>query len=1224
MKNLIKIFAIVSVLSFSSAFSQNIGLPKIINYYDPDNPYSVDQVWDIKMLPNGNIYFAASSYFIEFDAFKFNPILNNVSNTFYSFDIDTINKTLFIGSVPELTFCSLSNKSFFIQPIILPITIQSAWRTFFCDSVIYFSINKTDVLVKYNNEYKLIQKPHNVDIYRIFKDNNKVFLVSKEYLFFSEKDNAVEIPLKNNNILKEDIRHISFYDKNLLFIITKKGSFNILNLSTGNVSNFEVDFKSQIENKDVYFCTKINDTSYIITTLIDGVFIFNKRGKLLEHINHKTGLLSNSVYYAYVDEYKNIWLGTGKGITLINYNSPIRYIDTRLNLNSAISTIALFNKKIIVGTYSGIFLASEKNKSLEKISDIIYSNNIQKTNSNYYILTSYNKVEIVDTNFKSLLFIKTQQSPRSIAKSPKFKNRFYFIDDNAFLSVYEFFEKPKPELKKVFCFEELNLNPDKLYFDQKGNLWVCSNNLLILIDFNSNEDFKTSKIYYYNTNNGLPNERISSIFELNDTIFVSYETGTFFLENYDSSKKQFYFKKYQFFDNQQIIANIKVDDKSYFVTKEGYLLRYRNRVLDKFYFKANFENFFSNLLVINKQLIFNAKDRIFIIDTNDLDKLMNNKFLIKLSDFQIDSLEYKFIFNDSFFEQKGDFIKIKKKIKRNSNLTLLFNTNFYENTTSIRYYFQIKEDSDQWEYFVANKLFLRKVKPGTYKILVKATNYLNQNSNIVEIEIFVEKNWYERTFFVFIFILLALIIVYLLVQRTIKSLKQQKEQLEDVVQERTLKLEEQKEELELQTEELKEQKKLLERETKRLNTVLQELKILSMVAQKTNNSVVIVDKRGKFDWWNRYFIEMFEKKLEEYKDLPLREAHKKVRPDIYREIKNYTIDKGILQYTTYDRFNNGNDFWYQTVIIPVDTEDGLWFVVIDSNITEIKNLEKLIQSNQGLIDTYKNQLTKTIAELNLRNNEFKKIIKTNFQNQKYGILLRSLSINIKPLVNFIENFFIIDLPMSSISGDFNSSILLNPNELLFFIGDATGHNVKGAILGNITTNLINQIVLQNNNYSNAEILNELNKKLYDVLLKTKDDFVNIALMRFNKLTQTISFASSKIGLMLVEKNNIAYNYRFYQAQKINVSEDLMSQFNEIEIKITNKTRLYISTDGWASQFDKMGHKKYGQKQIEEFLLSIQNVDFVRHRDLILNELQLWRGNFEQIDDILIFGVQIDW
>ena len=65
----------------------------------------------------------------------------------------------------------------------------------------------------------------------------------------------------------------------------------------------------------------------------------------------------------------------------------------------------------------------------------------------------------------------------------------------------------------------------------------------------------------------------------------------------------------------------------------------------------------------------------------------------------------------------------------------------------------------------------------------------------------------------------------------------------------------------------------------------------------------------------------------------------------------------------------------------------------------------------------------------------------------------------------------------------------------------------------------------------------------------------------------------------------------------------------------------FQTDFRISLVGKNG-KKYKSSNFRRFLLSIKDKDMDLQHQLIKEEFDRWKGNFEQIDDVCVMGVRV--
>jgi serine phosphatase RsbU (regulator of sigma subunit) len=69
--------------------------------------------------------------------------------------------------------------------------------------------------------------------------------------------------------------------------------------------------------------------------------------------------------------------------------------------------------------------------------------------------------------------------------------------------------------------------------------------------------------------------------------------------------------------------------------------------------------------------------------------------------------------------------------------------------------------------------------------------------------------------------------------------------------------------------------------------------------------------------------------------------------------------------------------------------------------------------------------------------------------------------------------------------------------------------------------------------------------------------------------------------------------------------------------------LYIFSDGYADQFGGPKGKKFMRKRFRELLLEISHLPMPEQKWRLMDTLDRWQGNQEQVDDILVIGIRIE-
>jgi len=81
-------------------------------------------------------------------------------------------------------------------------------------------------------------------------------------------------------------------------------------------------------------------------------------------------------------------------------------------------------------------------------------------------------------------------------------------------------------------------------------------------------------------------------------------------------------------------------------------------------------------------------------------------------------------------------------------------------------------------------------------------------------------------------------------------------------------------------------------------------------------------------------------------------------------------------------------------------------------------------------------------------------------------------------------------------------------------------------------------------------------------------------------------------------------------------------FHEHTIKLLKGDTIYLFTDGYADQFGGSKGKKFKDKQLQEVLLSNESSSMEEQKSILERKLDEWKGNLEQVDDILVIGIRL--
>jgi PAS domain S-box-containing protein len=170
--------------------------------------------------------------------------------------------------------------------------------------------------------------------------------------------------------------------------------------------------------------------------------------------------------------------------------------------------------------------------------------------------------------------------------------------------------------------------------------------------------------------------------------------------------------------------------------------------------------------------------------------------------------------------------------------------------------------------------------------------------------------------------------------------------------------------LEERQEEIEEMAEEINAQSEKLRKFNEELERLSLVASKTDNTVIIMDGNANFVWANDAFEKKYKMSLDRF-----REEHgnnlrdNSSHPNISAILNQVYITRKPYTYNSKFTDKSGNELWNQTNIFPVlDAGDEVTnLILIDSDITDLKIAEKQIKKQNEEIELQARELQKINA-----------------------------------------------------------------------------------------------------------------------------------------------------------------------------------------------------------------------------------------------------------------------
>ena len=233
----------------------------------------------------------------------------------------------------------------------------------------------------------------------------------------------------------------------------------------------------------------------------------------------------------------------------------------------------------------------------------------------------------------------------------------------------------------------------------------------------------------------------------------------------------------------------------------------------------------------------------------------------------------------------------------------------------------------------------------------------------------------------------------------------------------------------------------------------------------------------------------------------------------------------------------------------------------------------------------------------------------------------------------LKEYFVFFQPKDVVSGDFYWASKLSNNNFSLIVADSTGHGVPGAIMSILNISSLEKAV-ESGAFEPSEILNYTRKIIIERLKKDgsleggKDGMdCSCIVLNQDKTILTYSAANNPVWIVRNVNTNSVEN----ELELIELSPDKMPvgkhdkdhiSFTQNIFNLQKGDVIYTLTDGMPDQFGGPKGKKFMYKKLKELLISISQKQMHEQKQLLINNLNDWRGDLEQVDDVCIVGIKI--
>jgi serine phosphatase RsbU (regulator of sigma subunit) len=305
------------------------------------------------------------------------------------------------------------------------------------------------------------------------------------------------------------------------------------------------------------------------------------------------------------------------------------------------------------------------------------------------------------------------------------------------------------------------------------------------------------------------------------------------------------------------------------------------------------------------------------------------------------------------------------------------------------------------------------------------------------------------------------------------------------------------------------------------------------------------------------------------------------------------------------------------------------FLIIVHFKSENAKQEGLLEDRNFKLEEEKDQVDKLLKDKEKSNivlEEKNKIIEEknkdiidsiNYAKRLQEAILPPLSV----IKKHLPESFVLYKPKDIVAGDFYWMEPFGDNVLIAAC-DCTGHGVPGAMVSVVCSNALNRALNEFKIRDTGKLLDKTRELVIETFGKSESevqDGMDISFCAINAKENRLEWSGANNPLWYISNGEM----KEITADKQPIGrQDGQKPFTTHVLTLQKGDVLYLFTDGYADQFGGPKGKKFKYKKLQEILLAISSLSMDKQKEMLDETIETWRGNLEQIDDVLIMGIRV--
>lgn len=490
----------------------------LIRVYETAEYQGGIQNWDITQDERGLLYVANNFGLLEFDGASWSLYEVPESTKLRSVLVDS--GRIYIGGQGQMGYFEANQQGIYEFNSIKDLidssyqSFDDVWSIFRYQDYIVFSTVRA---IYFYDGQEIKALPFDSPIGFAFPLKDELFVQAASGRLMHYANGVFEPYLKEHFFEQRSIVSMEWPGNGHFLVFTREQG--IYQMEADQVTRWSPEANRLLQGKTVNTSALLSNGQVAIGTQSHGLYLFEKDGQLLQHLDKSEGLSNHTIISLHEDRLHNLWVGLNNGINYIELNSPFSLICEKATLPGTGYTAILFEDKAYLGTSNGLFYQPEAGAPYQMV---------RNSEGQVYYLSPLDERLVLNHHLGAFLVEEGVATP-FFEESGTWKMIRYPGQDRYLCGTYlgfYWFEKTSESFSPLGEVEGLTESSRVFEFDEEDHIWMTHGYKGVYsIDFS--ESWSQPAIEFYNQTAGFPSNIFINVYPLRNEMRFSTESGIF-------------------------------------------------------------------------------------------------------------------------------------------------------------------------------------------------------------------------------------------------------------------------------------------------------------------------------------------------------------------------------------------------------------------------------------------------------------------------------------------------------------------------------------------------------------------------------------------------------------------------------------------------------------------------------------------------------------------------